>query len=171
MTSDSLSNNLDAQALEEAAGRELGRLLFGFSRLEFSLNLALRWAKGGQDIERISQRLEAQSFHQKLEWLKEITSAGFPMGSLGQVTYSQWLVRADTARRQRNRLVHGRWGINSHTQEVINIVGIPGSTGQVEVYYKLQELQAIADEVSLLWQELDEYGRRMPLCNAASSSL
>lgn len=171
MISDSASKTMDAQALEDAASYQLGRLLFSFSRLDFSLNMVLLWAEGGQGVERLTQRLESQSFHQKLQWLQELTRTKFPDGSPVQLAYSQWLDRADGVRKQRNRLVHGRWGINPHTQAVINVLGIPGSVHQEEVRYSLQELQVIVADVSSLSDELDQYARKIPLCNAASLSL
>jgi hypothetical protein len=150
-------------AMEAAAASLLGRMLFEFSRIDVNLGLCLVWADSGADLERLTPKVAALSFHSKLSELSKHVERKLPPGSKRRNAYDRWLERMHVARVERNRLVHGRWGIEAHRHRVVNVVGLPTGDGQQCVEYSIDELAAVNEELRSLEHELRPLRTQWPL--------
>ncbi len=148
------------QGLEQAAALVLGRMLFQFSRLDFTLGLSLAWSGEGQQIRHLSAEVESLSFHKKLDFLKKLVDTKFSANQEIQAEYKRWLKNADTARQIRNDLVHGRWGIEPTKERVINVIGLPTSPDQHTNEYTIQQLKVQLEKIVTLTQRLNELRKK-----------
>lgn len=151
------------EKLESSAATLLGRLLFAFSRLETNLSLCLVWVNGGENLDLLSDRVAEFNFHSKLERLSIEIEKKFLQGSESRIAYQAWLERAQLIRRQRNEFVHGRWGVDASSNQVVNVLGIPTSSSQREVRYTLGELETVNDEADQLLEDLLALSTRWPI--------
>lgn len=78
MTAGELSAHRDA--MEAAAASLLGRMLFEFSRIDVNLGLCLVWVDSGADLERLTPKVAALSFHCKLSELSKHVERKLPPG-------------------------------------------------------------------------------------------
>lgn len=141
-------------AMEAAAASLLGHMLFEFSRIDVNLGLCLAWVDSGVNLERLTPKVAAMTFHAKLLELTRHVECKLPAGSKRKGAYDRWIERMHVARAERNRLVHGRWGIEAHRHRVVNVVGLPTGEGQQCVEYSIDELAAMNEELRSLEREL-----------------
>jgi hypothetical protein len=150
-------------ALETACASLLGRMLFEFSRLDTNLGLCLVWVNDGRRLESLTPQVAGFGFNKRLEELQGHVEAAFEAGSKGREAYLSWLADAHTARLVRNELVHGRWGVDPRSNEVLNIVGLPTSSAQKEVRYSLRDLEIRISEIKRLDKQLNQLRDRWRL--------
>ena len=155
--------HLRTEELEQAAASILGRLLFDFSRLELELGLLLVWTGEGSRLNELTAQVAGHTFQKKLAFLRKLVGAKFKKDSAGHSAYSGWLRRTHTARVSRNRLVHGRWGIDANQQRIINVMGLPTSPDQNEVRYSLRELEDVLNTIRELHAELQKLRKQWPI--------
>ena len=148
--------------LEEAAAQILGRLLFEFSRLDMALGLCAVWVEDGRRLEELNPRVTEMNFHKRLEFVEKAVSARFSRDSKAGQAYQAWFQRAHTARVKRNELVHGRWGVERSTSQVVNILGLPTSPEQREVKYTIEDLNMLLEELRFLQSNLSQLRERWP---------
>ena len=129
------------RGLERASAEILGRMLFEFSRLDVALGLCLIWSGDGRQVEKLTKTVGEYSFHQKLEFLKELADGKFARDAEARSLYSRWLRDAHKTREMRNELIHGRWGTDPIKQQVVNVVGLPTSVDQREIRYTISDLE------------------------------
>lgn len=151
------------EAMEAAAASLLGHMLFEFSRIDVNLSLCLVWVDNGANLESLTPKVAELSFHRKLEELAKHVQLKFPASSKRRVAYDLWIERMHMARAERNRLVHGRWGIEAHRNKVVNVVGLPTGGAQQEVEYSIDELAAVNEELRSLELELRRLRTHWPL--------
>lgn len=150
------------QGLEQASSSILGRLLFEFSRLDMLLGLMLVWSNEGSQLERLTKLVSAYSFHKKLELLAELARIKYGTNQAALHAHNSWLAEANVVREERNNLVHGRWGIDHMTDQVVNVVGLP--TGdQVERRYTIRELKAVLTRMQRLQKSLGALRAQWPV--------
>ena len=142
--------------LETETATLLGRLLFSFSRLDVNLGLCLVWVDHGRRITALTPKVTEMNFHKKLNQLAKAVAAKFGEGSKEAADWSLWIEQAHASRELRNRLVHGRWGVDPIAGEAINVVGLPTSPDQHELRYSLPALRKAVDEVQQLQARLSE---------------
>lgn len=68
------------------------------------------------------------NFHKKHRCLKKEAKRTYAASPEALIAHTRWLNAADGVRECRNRLVHGRWGIELTKQQVVYIAGLPTST-------------------------------------------
>ncbi|MFD2111347.1 hypothetical protein [Thiorhodococcus fuscus] len=151
------------EALERDAANLLGRMLFEFSRLDVNVGLCLVWVDGGANLEHLTKTVENQNIKTKLDALSKHVSAKLPIGSKRRSAYENWISRTHEIRRQRNNLVHGRWGIDPQKNKVVNVVGLPTSDAQQITEYSIEDLAAIIEELRYLQCELSRLREHWPL--------
>ncbi|SEK14922.1 MULTISPECIES: hypothetical protein [unclassified Variovorax] len=151
------------EALEAAAASLLGRMLFEFSRIDVNLGLCLVWVDGGANLESLTPKVDALSFHSKLGELAKHAARKLPAGSKRRAAYDSWIERMHVARIQRNQLVHGRWGIEPRRSKVVNVIGLPTGDGQQVVEYSIDELSSVNEELQSLLRELGRLRTHWPL--------
>jgi hypothetical protein len=151
------------QAMEAAAASLLGRMLFEFSRIDVNLALCLVWVNHGSNLESLAPKVSELSFHSKLGELAKHVQAKLPTGSKRRVAYERWIDRMHLARTQRNRLVHGRWGVEPRRNKVVNVVGLPTGDAQQLFEYSIDELAAVNEELQALELELRRLRTNWPL--------
>ncbi len=95
------------------------------------------------------------TFSNKLDELLKQVMAKLPNGSKRHRAYAEWIDRAQAIRKQRNDFVHGRWGIETQRNKVVNIIGLPTSDEQQVAEYEIGELAAVNDEIRSLQTELN----------------
>jgi hypothetical protein len=149
--------------LEAAAASLLGHMLFEFSRIEVNLGLCLVWVDGGANLESLTPKVAELTFHAKLEQLATHVRLKLPAGSKRRAAYDHWVERMHIARAQRNRLVHGRWGIEAHRSKVVNILGLPTNDAQQVREFSIEELSAVNEELRSLERELSRLRTHWPL--------
>lgn len=132
---------------EKGLAQRLGQMLIEFARLDMTLGLCLVWVDAGRGLDVLTPKVEAMSFHLKLLMLESEAAARLPEGSPGRAAYEQWIARANGMREVRNALVHGRWGVSADAARVVNVTGLPTSSGQRERMYTLAELDGMVDRV------------------------
>jgi hypothetical protein len=150
------------QQLAQSAATLLGQVIFEFSRLELDLGLFVVWTNNGRDLESLTQRFNESTFHEKLRFLERTVSELAP-ASAARDAYNAWIQAADAARMLRNGLVHGRWGFDLATGDVINVVGLPTSIDQRATRFELKDLESGVRELIALRERLDDLRTRWPL--------
>jgi len=150
-------------ALERAAAEQLGRMLFEFGRLELAVGLLHVWVDRGQRMESRTRRFEEVGFGAKLDALEADVDRVLPKDSAQHCTYTAWLARAHELRTMRNRLAHGRWGIDAATSQVVNVSGLPTSPNQHAARFTIEELEAVVSALHELVADLDAIRTRWPL--------
>lgn len=151
------------EGLEQAAAMVLGKMLFEFSRLDVNLGLCVVWVEGGQRLEELTKQVAEFTFHKKLDLLNQFVEQFLPQGSKRHTAYTEWIARAHTLRLRRNQLVHGRWGVDPVQSQVINVIGLPTSSEQIEFRYTLGDLEGVLEELKQLQAKLHELRERWPL--------
>ena len=151
------------RALEKTAATLLGQLLFEFARLDVALGLCVVWTDEGRRLEELTKQVAEFSFHKKLDCLKQVVEQFLAQGSEGRAAYTQWMEHAHDARFMRNKLVHGRWGVDPIQQQVINVVGLPTSPDQNETRYSIQDLEKVLDDLKYLQVTFSELRNRWPI--------
>ena len=151
------------EALEAATATLLGRLLFAFSRLDVALGLCLVWANDGKQIEVLTPKVTALTFHKKLDTLTGLVDAKFAEGSKKHLAWALWIEQAHATRTLRNQLTHGRWGVDPYTEEAINVIGLPTSPDQREVRFSLQALTDAVAEIGRLQARLWQLREQRPV--------
>jgi len=150
------------EALEQASSAILGRMIFEFSRLEMNLGLVLVWANEGSKLEGLTKSVAGFTFHKKLEFLEELVRTKYQTNQEAMGAHANWLAEAHTLRGERNDLVHGRWGVEPTSNQVVNVVGLP--TGeQSERRYTIPELKAVLVRMQHLRQQLSELREQWPV--------
>ena len=155
--------SVEADALEQSVASVLGRMLFEFARLDMALGLCLAWSDNGRQIDARSDQVSHYGFHKRLDYLRTLVFEAFPAESREHIEYCEWLTRADKVRLVRNKLVHGRWGIDPYRQQAINIVGLPTSAEQAETRYTIEELEATLAEMKVLGARFSALRGQWPL--------
>ena len=150
-------------ALEQAVATVLGQMLFEFARLDMALGLCLAWSDHGRQIDARTSLISNYGFHKRLDYLRTLVFEAFPAESKKHTEYCEWCTRAHKVRLVRNKLVHGRWGIDPYRQHAINIVGLPTSSDQAETRYSIEELEATLAEMKFLGAWLSALRRQSPL--------
>ena len=151
------------QGLEQVSATVLGHMIFEFSRLEVVLGLFLVWADGGSDLERPTKIVSEHTFHKKLDFLQELVHVKYSGEQQARLLYAEWLKDAHAARSNRNDLVHGRWGVDAVNNRVVNVVGLPTSSEQVEKRYTIAELKSILERIVKLQTRLAVLRERWPV--------
>jgi hypothetical protein len=151
------------EQMEKSAASILGHMLFEFARLDTATGMCVSWVDEGRQLEAMTARAMALSFHKRLEFLSEWVGRNLPADSDGHQAYVAWLVAADAVRLKRNRLVHGRWWVDPYQDHVVNVTGLPNSPEQAEHRYTLADLQGVLDEMKRLQSRLYDLRQKWPL--------
>ncbi|RVU47071.1 hypothetical protein [Rubrivivax rivuli] len=149
--------------LESTAASLLGRMLFEYSRLDMAAGLCAVWVDEGRLLKELTPRVQAMSFHKKLEFIDAAVDRNIKKSKPSYRNYKLWLNRANTVRVVRNELVHGRWGVEAASEHVVNVIGLPTSEDQREVRYRLEDLEAILAELKDLQIVLYKLREQRPL--------
>lgn len=133
---------LKPEELEDEATKELGYIIFEFSRLDTDLALCLVWANQGKDLAKFTKILteKGQSFNFRLELLEDLTKKNLNT-EFETDEYRNWIEDAHQLRQLRNRLVHGRWGFIPSNGTIANVLGLPTSKNQDEQRYSIDDLR------------------------------
>ena len=154
---------LAAENLELAAQVALGRMLFEYSRLDLALSLLIVWSDEGKNIAGMTEKIERYTFIEKLSFLTELLNK-LPVERLSTKTaYANWLRDAHRNRMIRNQLVHGRWGIDPYSAQVLNVVGLPTSTKQREIRYSIKRLTDSVEDIRKLQERLQDLRTHSPV--------
>jgi hypothetical protein len=150
------------QGLEQASSAILGRMIFEYSRLDMALGLMLVWANEGSQLEGLTKSVAGFTFHKKLEFLAELARTKYQTNQEAMGAHASWLAEAHALRGERNDLVHGRWGVDPMSNQVVNVVGLP--TGeQVERRYTIPELKAVLVRMQHLQHQLSGLRAQWPV--------
>lgn len=140
--------NLTQDELELEASKAVGQIVFALSRLEFNLGLCLRNLVGGQDVEAVNPLIARLSFKAKLDALLDVVKHKFAAQEQCIIELKSWHAKMNDIRVSRNSFIHGRWGMLTADQEVVNVVpGLPNAVPQKEIRYSLTDLTAELEEV------------------------
>jgi membrane-bound lytic murein transglycosylase B len=138
------------QQLEDEAALVLGRMQFEFSGLNMNLGLCAAWVDDGRRLDELSPQVAAMTFHKRLEFVALAVSKRYQAGTDARTGYQTWIDRAHAATGTRNQLVHGRWGVEPRTSQVVNVLGLPTSPEQRAVRYTIAELVQVLEELRQL---------------------
>ncbi len=151
-----------SQGLEQASATILGRMIFEYSRLDMALGLMIVWANQGTQLETLTKRVADFVFHKKLELLADLTTRKYNGNTEVLAAHAEWLAEAHAVREERNALVHGRWGVDPMSNQVVNVLGLP--TGeQIERRYTITELKALLLRMQQLQQSLARLRAQWPV--------
>lgn len=151
-----------SQGLEQASATILGRMIFEYSRLDMALGLMIVWVNEGAQLESLTKRIADFVFHKKLELLADLMTRKYHGNVEALAAYAEWLEEAHAVREERNALVHGRWGVDPMSNQVVNVLGLP--TGeQVERRYTIAELKALLLRMQKLQQSLATLRAQWPV--------
>jgi hypothetical protein len=153
----------ERERLEREAASILGYMLFEYSRLDMELGMMVVWADDGQRLEKLTTEYNQSNFNKKLRQLEKQAASKYAASPEALSTHARWLDAADRARECRNKLVHGRWGIEPTRQRVVNVVGLPTSPEQKEIPYTIPALPAELDAVRSLRADLMALRKAWPL--------
>jgi hypothetical protein len=144
------------EELEEEGARLLGKLMFGFGRLEHALSLFLRSVENGK-------YLRESTFHARLASLAQAVEDAADNRRLARKPYDTWIARAQRMRQVRNGLVHGRWVPDPASMTVLNVLLSSDAGDQTAVPYSLPDLEEIARDLSELSGDLSKLVMRREL--------
>jgi signal transduction protein with GAF and PtsI domain len=153
----------ERERLEGAAATTLGFMLFEYSRLDMELGLFLSWVDQGRHLEKMAKKVEALNFNKRLEYLQKAAAERFRESPAIMEAYAGWISDAHEIRELRNRLFHGRWGIEPIRQVVVNVVGLPTSPDQEATKYSLSDLESGLRAISQLRARLRDLRSSFPL--------
>jgi hypothetical protein len=142
--------------LEESAAAVVGKIVFAFSRFELNLGLCLRCAVEGSNLDLLNPLVDRLSFKSKLDALLEIIELSHGDNPECVSDFRQWHRSIDAIRVKRNSFVHGRWGFNQQTSEVINVApGMPGPELNREMRFSLDDLNTELKEIERVVRTFD----------------
>jgi len=153
----------ERERLEREAASILGYMLFEYARLDMELGMMVVWADEGQHLDKLTTKYDQSNFHTKLGFLKKQAASKYATSPVALTAHTRWLDAADKVRECRNKLVHGRWGIEPTRQQVVNVVGLPTSSEQEAIPYTIPSLQAELDAVRALRAGLVALRKEWPL--------
>jgi hypothetical protein len=153
----------ERERLEHEAASILGYMLFEYSRLDMELGLMVVWTDDGRKLEKLTTDHNESNFYTKLGCLEKEVARKYATSPDALAAHSGWLVAAHRVRVCRNKLVHGRWGIEPTKQQVVNVVGLPTSSKQESLPYTIPALQAELDAVKSLRAGLYALRKAWPL--------
>nr|WP_314621871.1 hypothetical protein [uncultured Noviherbaspirillum sp.] len=151
------------ERLEREAASILGYMLFEYSRLDMELGMMVVWAGDGQQLEKLTTEYNQSNFNKKLRQLERQAASKYAALPEAFTAHTRWLDAADRMRECRNKLVHGRWGVEPTRQQVVNVVGLPTSPEQKAIPYTIPALQAELDAVRSLRTDLAALRKAWPL--------
>lgn len=146
----------EQERLERESATLLGYMLFEYSRLDVELGLLLAWADDGRDLHAARERLSNDNFHSKLAALQKAVRAKFADAPATVAAYETWMHDAHQLRELRNKLFHGRWGVEAIQQEVVCVTGLPGSSKDEKTRYSVAHLQGWLESMRSLRRRLHE---------------
>ena len=126
--------------LEDAASRHLGRFLFGFSRLEFVVALAIAsiTRQLGRNWSPVVKK--PGNFYSNLDALAGYIASSATLDINAKLAYEAWITDVNSLRARRNSLVHGRWVVEAQRGVVLNVLEpVPGEAEVTE--YTIEELE------------------------------
>lgn len=148
--------------IEKEAAITLGYMLFEYSRLDMELGLFLVWSNGGQNLDRLTKKLNNSSFNMRLHLLEKLVNEKYIHTPAAEI-YKAWLFDAHAVRSLRNKLFHGRWGFISQQQQVANVVGLPTSPEQTETRYSIPQLKELLHTMRDLRSRLSNLRQSCPV--------
>lgn len=148
--------------LEHETALAIGRFIIEFCRLEMALGLAIAWKNGGSELKQQTEKTSGESFGARLERLRKHIDSLPSDQAEASASYYSWIGAAAELREVRNQFIHGRWGIRAVDGDVSNVIGLPTSPGQHEVFYKTSELNAQVQRVIRLRDELSGLRKKWP---------
>lgn len=155
---------LDCHQLEAAAATMVGQLVMVLSGLEFHVDLYLRSAVGGSDLDAVNPLISRLSFKNKIDALNEVVAHKFVSNEPCISEFCKWFKAVEKFRVKRNSFVHGRWGVHQFGQQVVNVSpGIPNSKPQREVRYSLEELGSELSQANEVVAAFNLWSGRWPL--------
>ena len=125
---------------ETRAHALVGRLVMIYSRLDVNLALFVASWRGYDQRTKALEELENTSFRAKLDLVFPTVTREYGEDPECNAQWQEWFELANELRCKRNDLIHGRWGIDEARALVSNVIGLPGSRGQLEVTYTLEDL-------------------------------
>jgi hypothetical protein len=152
---------LTADEIETAASQHLGKLLFIFGRLETNLALTLAHSHPASDFERVIVDIEGIPFAEKLEALRHRINARQSNDLHTVAQWETWYQAATSLRTVRNRFAHGRWGFVASRQQVVHVVGLPGSPNKIGSPYSLHELSLEVEKAEKVAAEFSGLSARL----------
>ena len=127
------------------AAAYVGQVVFAFSRLDFTMALAIRNIASFTCPKSLDAKIQRLGFKGRLEELKDQVATTKLLTQTARVEFADWHPTADRLRMTRNAFVHGRWGMQTR-DTLFNASTQPGETFSAEAkYYSLEELCGEAD--------------------------
>ncbi|PAU87200.1 hypothetical protein CK507_10830 [Pseudomonas sp. WN033] len=148
--------------IEKEAATTLGYMLFEYSRLDMELGLFLVWSNDGQNLDRLTKKLNDSNFNKRLHLLEKLVNEKY-MDTPAADIYKFWLSDAHAVRSLRNELFHGRWGFIPQQQQVANVVGLPTSPEQTETRYSIAQLKDLLLTMRDLRSRLSDLRQSFPM--------
>jgi hypothetical protein len=149
--------------LEREAATVLGLMLFEYSRLDMELGLFLSWSNEGRSLDKLATAVADLGFSKRLDLLEKAVKKAFGDSPSTLSSYVIWLADAHSIRALRNDLVHGRWGVQTTQQKVVNVVGLPTSPDQKSTAYAIPDLKAILGSMRELRRRLQRLRDSSPI--------
>jgi len=154
---------LNEEMFEDAAALIIGRVVLEFSRFELNLAFLLEILATYGDAPQV-ERLFKQALGNRIEGLQELISAREGVDPRCLSEFADWKQEMDGVRLLRNRFVHGRWGVLTHTQQIVSVPSYRANTpGDDEVRYSLPELEAELGKVKEVCAGFSAWRRRWPI--------
>jgi hypothetical protein len=148
--------------LENEAARLLGFMIFEYSRMEMDLGLFLAWADEGRSLDHNSKQVADTTFNERLVRLRKAVLVRHADPPTVISAYENWLDEAHALRELRNSLFHGRWGVETSKQVVVNVVGLP-THAQTATRYSICDLQAALESMRKARKRLEELRSLWPV--------
>lgn len=150
--------------LEDATATVIGRITLVLSRLEFNLGLYLRNAVGGSDPAGANALVCRLSLKSKMDALQEVVAHKFVVQPEASNELGQWIRAMDSLRSRRKSFVHGRWGFDTYSQEIVNVApGLPSSRPQKEFRLSVDELESSLTEAEKLAAAFSAWSNKWPV--------
>ena len=153
-------------SLELEAATMLGRILFAFGEFERDISLCAVWSRSGADFDALKHKIASANFDTKISVIRGSVHSIFRAGTLERIAYDEWIERVDGVRLIRNKLAHGRWWFDPYGNQVVHILGIPGSPDQTETRHTISGMTAFLKLIRALQAELNQLQSKHNLSKA-----
>jgi hypothetical protein len=99
-----------------------------------------------------------------MDALQEVVAHKFVMQPEASSELGQWIKAMDSLRSRRNSFVHGRWGFDISSQEIVNVApGLPSSRPQKESRFRVDELGSSLTEAEKLAAAFSAWSSKWPV--------
>lgn len=148
---------------EKLVAGYIGQLVFAYSRLVTSLHLCVAWHNEGKEYDSYSSKAEDIVVAELINKIENQAHVKFQNNSEGLMKYVKWANEANKLRRERNTIMHSRWGIEAFGRHAIAVTTPVLVEPINEIIFTTKQLRELCANCEKLDIELNKLRKDYPL--------